>query len=208
MNPRIDPHPSMYQQPGLPAIAPAQSYSPAAAREPLLTSSFQTPAPAAGSPQQYSTVHPGTYVPDTRYAQTQSSPSHSAQPTPGQVAANPTRSLSQSQVAQPPEPNGIHYRRDAAPPPSLAQPVRPSPPYNQFCDHMRPQLEADNYPREQIQARIDEEWRKLSSENRALWDDRYNDQMRDYEQQMDDWKRAQRRFGEVTPVAGRGSGFR
>jgi len=73
---------------------------------------------------------------------------------------------------------------------------------------MRPQLEADNYPREQIQARIDEEWRKLSTDNRALWDERYNDQMREYEQQMDDWKRAQRRFGDVTPVGGRATGFR
>lgn len=208
MTTRIDANPSLYQPHSLPAIAPAQSYSPAAAREPLLTSSFQTPLPATGSPQQYSAMPQGTFIPDARYAHTQPSPVHAAQPTPGQILASPARSLSQSQLSQPQESNGIHYRRDPAPPPSLAQPVRPSPPYNQFCEHMRPQLEADNYPREQIQARIDEEWRKLSSDNRALWDDRYNDQMREYEQQMDDWKRAQRRFGDVTPVGARASAFR
>lgn len=210
MNTRLEANPSMYQAPGLPAIAPAQSFSPAAAREPLLTSSFQTPGPAAGSPQQYSSLHQNTFIPDTRYVHSQSSPIHAAQPTPGQILANPVRSssLSQSQMSQPPESNGVHYRRDPNPPASLAQPLRPSPPYNQFCEHMRPQLEADSYPREQIQARIDEEWRKLSPDNRALWDDRYNDQMREYEQQMDDWKRAQRRFGDVTPVSGRGGAFR
>jgi len=203
MDQRIDPTPSMYQQPGLPAIAPAQSYSPAAAREQLLTSSFQTSIPAAGSPQQFPAVQPGTFIPDTRYVQTHSSPIHTTQPPTIQIPSNPTRSHSQSHIPQQQDSNGVHYRRDTGPPP-----VHPNPPYNQFCEHMRPQLEADNYPREQIQARIDEEWHKLSQDNRALWDDRYHDQMRDYEQQMDDWKRSQRRFGEVTPVAGRSSAFR
>lgn len=77
---------------------------------------------------------------------------------------------------------------------------------------MRPQLEADHYPHEQVQTRIDEEWRRLSPENRELWDQRYNEQMIEYEAEMDLWKRSQRRVpgepsGLSTPAGGRSSGF-
>jgi len=76
---------------------------------------------------------------------------------------------------------------------------------------MRPQLEADNYPREHVQARIDEEWRKLSNENRALWEERYHEQMREYEEAMDTWKRMQRRQNPDTtsnaPTPAPGSSF-
>jgi hypothetical protein len=58
---------------------------------------------------------------------------------------------------------------------------------------MRPQLEADNYPADQIVARIQQEWDNLSTENRALWDRRYEDQMMEYTQAMDEWKRLQKR---------------
>lgn len=206
----------VYQQANLPNIAPAQSYSPATAREPLLTSSFHTPgANPAGSPSQYASQRSQYAQPDPRYA-AQSSPIHSrSQPTPAEIlsTSQPATTAAHSLSSHPsPQPdhstlssaNG--YRSSSL----IAQPVRPPPPYTQFCDHMRPQLEADNYPREHIQGRIEQEWRDLSPENRGLWDARYEEQMREYEDQMDLWKRAQRRAGEGTPggtgVAGRGAG--
>lgn len=171
-------NPSMYQ-PGLPAIAPAGSYSPATQREPLLTTSFQTPV-AAGSPIQQYPVQQQQFIQDPRYAH--SSPIQTGQP------LHPPQARSVSLAHPQPEPNG--YPRG---PLAIPQPVRPRPPYEQFCEHMRPQLEADNYPREHVQARIDEEWRKLSAENRGLWEERYHEQMREYEEAMDTWKRMQRR---------------
>ncbi|KAK5079321.1 hypothetical protein LTR64_002257 [Lithohypha guttulata] len=156
----------------------------------------QRTAPKPGfTPSGYEWMNPGN----------QSSPNHPhpAAQTVGPVIHHPitttTRSNSVSQPAQlqvqeREEPASNGYERLINPPSthSAAQPVRPSPPYLQFCEHMRPQLEADNYPREHLQSRIDEEWRKLSQENRGLWEERYNDQMRDYEDQMDIWKRTQR----------------
>jgi hypothetical protein len=73
------------------------------------------------------------------------------------------------------------------------QPTRPPPPYRQFVDHMRPQLERDNYAEDQINARIAQEWEGLSNENKILWDKRYEEQMMEYTQQMDEWKRLQKR---------------
>lgn len=193
---------TLYQQSSLPAIAPASSYSPAAAREPLLTSSFQTPAsvitPAAplGSPQYSHQAQPQPFIQDSRFGQ--SSPSAQS------LHASGPRAPIVSQPHPQPEPNGFPRTNGV----QLPQPVRPKPPYEQFCDHMRPQLEADHYPREQIQTRIDDEWRRLSAENRELWDQRYNDQMLEYEAEMDTWKRMQRRLagepaGVVSPAGGR-----
>ncbi|OAP57410.1 hypothetical protein AYL99_08148 [Fonsecaea erecta] len=54
-----------------------------------------------------------------------------------------------------------------------ARPERPEVPYVQFAMHVRPQLEADDYPPEQIPARIQAEWEGLSAHNKKLWDDRY-----------------------------------
>lgn len=188
----------MYHQSNLPAIAPANSYSPAAAREPMIASSFQTPVGAAVvSPSQYSAQQP--YVQESRYpaGPAQSSPIHA----PIQIGAvhHPqviSRPAIVSQPSQPApasssagEPSGF---RQSVPAPPAAQPLRPEVPYKQFCEHMRPQLEADNYPAHHIGDRIDEEWRKLSTENRALWEERYQEQMRDYEEQMDEYKRASR----------------
>lgn len=191
----------IYPQSGLPAIAPAQPYSPGAPREPLLTSSFQTPMPApAGSPPSYSIPSQPQYVSDARYPSgpAHSSPINTHSSVQGAVhhpIQSPTRSGSFSQPVQSgfpaPEQNG--YRTPVVAAQTYPAPVRPSPPYTQFCEHMRPQLEADNYAREHIQQRIDEEWRKLSAENRGLWEDRYNEQMRVYEEEMDNWKRASRR---------------
>jgi HMG (high mobility group) box len=72
------------------------------------------------------------------------------------------------------------------------QPTRPQPPFEQFTEHMRPQLEGDNYPPSEIASRIKEEWATLSDENRHLWEQRYQEQMLEYEAQMDQWKRDQR----------------
>lgn len=204
-------NPTLYQQTNLPAIAPASSYSPAAAREPLLTSSFQTPASVVttavpvGSPQygHQTQPQPQPFIQDSRFGQ--SSPSHTASAQP--LHASTPRAPIVTQSHQQPESNGFPRTNGV----QLPQPVRPKPPYEQFCDHMRPQLEADHYPREQIQTRIDEEWRRLSTENRELWDQRYNDQMFEYEAEMDTWKRAQRRLaGEPAAVvspARPGTGF-
>jgi len=75
----------------------------------------------------------------------------------------------------------------------LTRPVRPESPFIQFTAHMRPQLEADDYDPELIPLRIQEEWEGLSAENRKLWDDRYQDQMREYTIAMDAYKKATRR---------------
>lgn len=185
---------NVYQQ-NLPAIAPASSYSPTTQREPLIATSYQTPV-AAGSPTQY-TAQQQQFIPDPRY--THSSPVHTAQP------LHPS-SRSVSMAHSQSEANGYSRAHLAIP-----QPVRPRVPYEQFCEHMRPQLEADNYPREHVQARIDEEWRKLSHENRALWEERYHEQMREYEDAMDQWKRMQRRPGPDSaisaPTASTNTGF-
>lgn len=74
-----------------------------------------------------------------------------------------------------------------------ARPERPETPFVQFTQHMRPQLEADNYPPIQIPARIQSEWDGLSGDNRKLWDDRYEDQMVEYTAAMDLYKKASRR---------------
>ena len=71
-------------------------------------------------------------------------------------------------------------------------PVRPDVPFKQFTEHMRPQLEKDDYPAEQIEDRIQQEWANLSDENRLLWENRYRGQMQDYTDLMDKWKRQQR----------------
>ena len=59
---------------------------------------------------------------------------------------------------------------------------------------MRPQLEADDYPLEQIESRIEQEWRNLSPDNKQLWEDRYREQMMEYTQAMDEWKRHQKKI--------------
>ena len=69
---------------------------------------------------------------------------------------------------------------------------------------MIPQLEADDYPADQINARIRQEWQNLSEENRGLWEARYGEQMIEYEREMDAWKREQRRLANVNGV---GQGF-
>jgi hypothetical protein len=72
-------------------------------------------------------------------------------------------------------------------------PVRPAAPYDQFTAHMMPQLIDDNYPREQMAAKIKELWDGMTTGERGLWDQRYQEQMLEYERGMDEWKREQRK---------------
>jgi hypothetical protein len=72
-------------------------------------------------------------------------------------------------------------------------PVRPAAPYEQFTAHMMPQLIDDNYPREQMAAKIKELWDGMTTGERGLWDQRYQEQMLEYERGMDEWKREQRK---------------
>ncbi|EXJ89154.1 hypothetical protein A1O3_02218 [Capronia epimyces CBS 606.96] len=176
---------TLYQQSALPSLAPASSFSPAPPpNDPAaMTSSFRL---SSSTPQAVGT--PGTQpqlVPDPLYGQ--SSPmavsQHLGMPYHGSTQPRPP-SLSANNV----DANGIG-RSTAAP----TRPERPEIPFHQFTAHMRPQLEADNYPQEQIPARIKAEWENLSTENRKLWDDRYEDEMREYQAAMDAYKRASRR---------------
>ncbi|RMZ82051.1 hypothetical protein DV737_g2168, partial [Chaetothyriales sp. CBS 132003] len=104
--------------------------------------------------------------------------------------------------SQQPDPRRIHHVQSQSN--SFAQttphfnaepPVRPDPPFHQFTDHMRPQLEADNYDPDQIDTRIQSEWERLSEENRHLWEVRYQEQMAEYTRLMDEYKRQQRQQG-------------
>ena len=58
---------------------------------------------------------------------------------------------------------------------------------------MRPQLRRDNYPPDQMDARIKLEWSELSAENKGLWEARYEEQMQEYERAMDEVRKFQRR---------------
>jgi hypothetical protein len=73
-------------------------------------------------------------------------------------------------------------------------PVRPPTPYEQFTAHMTPQLIDDNYPPEQMPGKIRELWNGMTAAERGLWEQRYQDQMLDYEKGMDEWKREQRKL--------------
>ncbi|EXJ95387.1 hypothetical protein A1O1_00508 [Capronia coronata CBS 617.96] len=185
-DPPTDSISSVYQQSSLPNLAPANSsYSPAPPPiDPAaMTSSFRI---SSATPQAVGT--PGAQpqlAPEPRYGQ--SSPiamnQHLGMPYHGSTQPRPP-SLSSNTV----DSNGVGRAPTVA-----TRPERPETPYNQFTAHMRPQLEADNYPQDQIAARIKAEWENLSAENRKLWDDRYEDQMREYQAAMDAFKRASRR---------------
>ncbi|KAI1623707.1 hypothetical protein EDD37DRAFT_434145 [Exophiala viscosa] len=174
---------NVYQPSPLPSIAPANSFSPPAPHDAsTLTSTFRV---SSGTPQ--AAVTPSYQPPtagESRYEE--SSPiavnQHPVQPYTGTYPARPP-SLPSTSI----DTNGMG--RSLIPP----RPERPETPYIQFTAHMRPQLEADQYPPEQIPERIQAEWDGLSPENRKLWDDRYQDQMREYTVAMDAYKRATRR---------------
>jgi hypothetical protein len=170
-------NPTAYSQPGLPSLAPANSYSPAAPRDPVPhASSFHiasTPLVADSPAYPHHTVHQ-QYPQDVRYP-LQSSP------------------LQHHQLIQQDHLSGPIMGQDANGVAPIVPPVRPDAPFAQFHAHMRPQLEADQYPADQIDNRIEEEWKKLSDDNRALWEQRYEEQMVDYQENMDAFNRIRRR---------------
>lgn len=186
------PNPStyIYQQPGPLGLASTTSLpSPTARRESAavtaLTSSRNNnttqaaPAPTLGlaAQQPYpSDVRQSSPAPAAASASQSGSFSH-----PNTTKAEPSSFGSPAASSAP--------ARQNLPP----QPVRPSAPFKQFTDHMRPQLEADSYPDDQIESRIEQEWRDLSIENKELWQRRYAEQMMEYTVAMDDWKRSQKR---------------
>lgn len=172
------PNASAYQQPGLPSLAPATTLSPSAPREPTaLTSSFRvsnTPQSAATPAYSAQQPYPSEYQPSSPLAHAQN-PAYTQPPRIEPPTASPGPTTAGGSRGLPP------------------QPQRPPAPFQQFTDHMRPQLEADDYPLDQIDSRIDQEWRNLSKENRELWDSRYAEQMMEYTQAMDEWKRHQKK---------------
>lgn len=176
-------NPSMYQQPGFPNLAPA-AFAPAAPRDPAaLTSSFRV---ASTTPQ------PGVPVGQPPYYPQQPYPAEYAQSSPLAHSSLNQPLTAEGPAGSPPGPSAPPSSRPASnllPP----QPQRPAAPFAQFTEHMQPQLEADDYPPDQIGVRIQQEWDQLSAENRGLWDKRYEEQMMDYTAAMDEWKRLQKR---------------
>ena len=172
----------MYQQSTLPNLAPANSFSAATPQDPtMLTSSFRV---LSSTPQPVGT--PGSHQPgDSRYAQSSPIAVNQHLGMSYQNSSSTPRAPSLSNAGEP-NVNGLRST-------PLTRPERPETPFVQFTAHMRPQLEADDYDPAQIAPRIQAEWDGLSAENRKLWDDRYQDQMREYTAAMDAYKRATRR---------------
>ncbi|KAK5056158.1 hypothetical protein LTR84_012711 [Exophiala bonariae] len=166
-----DPSPAPYQQSSLPNLAPANSFSSATPIEPAAlprSSRLSTNTPQHGAQLG---------ITDSMYAQSSPIPGneHLGLHSPSQRAAHlDTNGLSRGPAVQ-------------------TRPERPDAPFVQFTNHMRPQLEADDFAHHAIPARIQSEWDGLSPENRKLWDDRYQEQMQEYEANMDAWKKASRR---------------
>ena len=170
--------PGAYQQGTLPNLAPAAPFSPDIPREPtMLTASFRV-ASTGATPLQ-APVQPPSYPMPPHQGYPQQIPPHQ-----GFTPIN-------EQHVPPPQPPV------AIPPQLPSVPIRPPAPFDQFNDHMVPQLEADHYPQDQIHNRIRHEWTQLSQENRKLWEQRYNEQMSDYERDMDNYKREQRKYSNL-----------
>ena len=154
-----------YHQSSLPSLAPAQSHSPTASHDPaMLTSSFRVSS--TGVPAGFN---------------------------PQQLADRPHAfaHVTQGPVSQ--ADGSVSPAILAAGPTLAGPPVRPAPPYDQFIAHMTPQLVEDNYPQDQMAGKIKELWEGMTAGERGLWDQRYRDQMVDYETAMDGWKREERK---------------
>ena len=165
-------HAGQYHQSSLPSLAPAHSHSPAVHNDQqLYTSSFRVASSnshaATPTPAQYTIQQPPSSAPSF-------SQHHSPLP---QQYSTPTPAMA------PMEPNL---------PPLLQPPVRPRNPFDQFTEHMTPQLLDDNYTQGQLPDKIRELWNSMNAENKGLWDARYNEQMVDYERAMDDYKRGRK----------------
>jgi hypothetical protein len=172
-------NPSMYQPAGLPNLAPAATFQNTMPPEPAsLTSSFRLQQ----GPQTTSFINQNPNPPEYQHSS----------PIPPTQTSQPG-SFSRSDNGRPGSPIHRSTSATARTVELRPQPPRPDAPFTQFTDHMRPQLEADNYPPDQIDNRIDQEWRDLSNENKSLWEKRYAEQMKEYTQEMDVWKREQKK---------------
>ena len=162
---------AVYHQSSLPSLAPAQSHSPIAPHDPaMLTSSFRlssTGVPAGRVPAAFD---------------------------PQQLADRPHAFANVNQGPMSQVDGSVSPAMLAAGPTLAGPPVRPAPPYDQFIAHMTPQLVEDNYPQDQMAGKIKELWEGMTAGERGLWDQRYRDQMVDYETAMDGWKREQRKM--------------
>ena len=160
-----------YHQSSLPSLAPAQSHSPIAPHDPaMLTSSFRVSSTGVPAASIAAAFNPQQLADRPHgFAHVNQGPTSQTD-----GGASPAMLVAGSAVAGPP--------------------VRPAPPYDQFIAHMTPQLVEDNYPPEQMAGKIKELWEGMTAGERGLWDQRYRDQMVDYEAIMDGWKREQRKI--------------
>ena len=199
-----------YHHSSLPNLAPATTYPPTIAHQESTTFAPLAPvAPPLPRPSFY-----GQQNPQRPHQQ----PQHFSPPL-APSFATPTPAYSNTNMVQTASEPGVPATTSsyAAPyPPHEGPPPRPRPPFEQFTEHMIPQLQADNYPPEDMDKRIKHEWTQMSAHDRHLWDQRYQEQMVEYEQGMDEWKKEQRRKQEIrnasagsngTVVGSSGTGF-
>ncbi|RMZ83092.1 hypothetical protein DV738_g1184, partial [Chaetothyriales sp. CBS 135597] len=152
--------------------------------------------PASSQPS-LSNVVPATatVLPSTARSTSNYSFQHEPSAASDQKSPHPPHAQHQSPTSPSQGPSQSNSFTQATPPLNPVPPVRPDPPFKQFTDHMRPQLEADDYDPKQIDSRIQSEWDRLSPENLRLWEVRYHDQMAEYTRLMDEYKRQQRQQG-------------
>lgn len=170
-----------YHSSGLPHIAPANDYSPAASTQALEphTSSFRIASSVSNATLTPLQPHPAAH----------------------QVSNNSPTSLHQTPA--PALPPAMPLDRSMPP-----LPVRPGPPFDQFTAHLIPQLQADNVPAADIEPKIRDTWIGIGEAGQEPWKRKYGEEMMTYERAMDEWKRAQREGSRGTKfVNGGGGGF-
>ena len=84
-------------------------------------------------------------------------------------------------------------------------PVKPLEPFQQFSQHLKPQLEDDNIPPEGIAPKIEETWHDIGQVGQAPWQAKYDGEMQLYELQLEQYNHAE--GAAVTLVNGSGAGF-
>lgn len=170
-----------YHNSSLPHIAPANTFSPARTAQVIEphSSSFRATSSTSNTTQIPLQPHPAPHQ------------AHQQSPTPMHQTAVPA----------------LHHSTtlDISLPP---QPVRPTPPFDQFTAHLVPQLEADNIPSAEIGPKIRETWNGIGEVGQEPWQRKYAEEMMIYERAMDEWKRVQREGSRGSKfVNGGGGGF-
>lgn len=169
---------------GMPHIASANEFSPAASAQPLepQNSSFRIASSTSNPASTPLQPHPG---PHQVFHQS---------PTPLHPTMGP--GLPQAGTI------------DRSLPPLPPLPVRPTPPFDQFTAHLIPQLQADNIPSADIGPKIRETWNEIGETGQEPWKKKYGEEMMAHEKAMDEYKRAQREGSRGTKfVNGAGGGF-